>query len=149
MAELRKEGYRIRVRHFRKTQHGVVAKKEIREKPGYYVVDPRGGRVEVEMTTSTGVQVKSKAECSEQDNYVRRIGTAMAFGLALKARDMIGEQAGRGFMPDGRVLIKGAPGIVRGSRWNVAKNCVDYVVVLDSEPDTHVFVHGGHNILPA
>lgn len=70
--ELRQLGWRVEIEHLRKVdaQHNV---------------SPRGGATIVKIVNEEErLLASSLAQCSEQDNYNRRIGATIALGRALK-----------------------------------------------------------------
>jgi len=72
--ELRQSGYKVRVHHFRKFND-------------LFALDfhnPKGGSTEIEVTSPEGIYVKAEAKCSDQDNFCRKTGVAIALGRALK-----------------------------------------------------------------
>ncbi len=68
--QLRQSGYKVRVMHMRN-------KSDV----GY---DPHGGTTRVEITTPEGKELVGEARCSNQDNYSKKIGVAIALGRAFK-----------------------------------------------------------------
>lgn len=82
--KLRKNNYKVRVIHSRRTEHGVVLP--------YYIVrgkplDAKGGSTRVEITTPNGQELSAEARCSNKDNFNRKTGLAIALGRALSGRD--------------------------------------------------------------
>jgi hypothetical protein len=74
---LRKMGYRVKVRHTRKTVMN----------PDYHYVDfsCRGGLTEVEVYDfATQQAYLGSARCSDNDNFNRKLGVKIALGRALK-----------------------------------------------------------------
>lgn len=47
-------------------------------------INPRGGKVEVEIITPKGESFKASTECSRNDNYRKTTGLQIALGRALK-----------------------------------------------------------------
>lgn len=102
MTELRAQGHKIKVTHFRVTDRGIMTTREIDEEKALDkanrdapmsekqlmqnlpVISPCGGRVTVEIETPEGLNIHALSECSMLDNFKRKIGTAIAFGRALK-----------------------------------------------------------------
>lgn len=91
MEALRKQGYKIKVTHYRYTTSGrLLARHRIDELNESIlahiplVIEPCGGRVSVEIETPAGLQATGHSYCSRRDNFKRKIGTAMAFGRAMK-----------------------------------------------------------------
>lgn len=100
---LRKQGFKVRCTHYRYVfvndppgvrpvfvgdSPGLRAMREIKEwrQGGSQIkILPVGGKVVVVITTPEGKEVKAESNCSLADNFVRRIGTRMALGRALKA----------------------------------------------------------------
>jgi hypothetical protein len=96
---LRKNGFKIRVRHYR---HAIAAVTSERtgmgyDKPGLYLVtkDNRkqyshiqstGGITELDITFPDGTNVTSKAICSEVDSYCKRLGCYIAFKRAVEIK---------------------------------------------------------------
>ena len=67
---LRKSGYKVRVKHFRKmSPEGIRA---------------RGGKTLVEITTPDGENLVGLARCSRNENFNKRLGVRIALGRALK-----------------------------------------------------------------
>lgn len=64
VAQLRKMGYQVEVRHSRNTD--VVN--------GELVVSPLGGETHVTITTPNGKTLEGHAVCSNRDNYCKREG---------------------------------------------------------------------------
>ena len=67
--QLRKNGYKVRVKHFR------------RHSPS---PETKGGKTVVEVRTPDGKEIKGEAICSPEDNYNKKIGVRIALGRALK-----------------------------------------------------------------
>jgi hypothetical protein len=77
--ELRQTGYKVRVNHERnhKTIHKINGTQT--------VVDARGGKTTIEVTTPNKAQtVVGQAVCSEEDNFNHKIGNQIALGRALQ-----------------------------------------------------------------
>lgn len=97
---LRAAGYKIWIRHNRLVvspsavlanfnPHKPVKPKlmswsEIKERKYNNYVLARGGLVEVELVNQNGVSVKSRAECSKEDAYVKKEGVKIALTRALE-----------------------------------------------------------------
>ena len=68
---LRKNGFKIRVKHFRRHSPSLVK-------------ETKGGKTVVEVRTPDGKEIKGEAICSSKDNYSKKIGVRIALGRALK-----------------------------------------------------------------
>lgn len=69
---LRRSGYKVRVKHFRKS--------------GASGLNSRGGKTHVEITTPTGVTLFGYARCSRKENFNKKMGVRIAVGRALKSQ---------------------------------------------------------------
>jgi hypothetical protein len=66
--ELRKSGYKVWVKHFRRGSLGGP--------------NPRGGKTVVEVTTPDGVTLVGVSRCSRKENFNKRLGVRIALGRA-------------------------------------------------------------------
>lgn len=89
--QLRQEGFKVRICHERYyydpfNQWADLLPRHEVEVELYDVMnpEPKGGRTIVELTDPTGKTVKGIAECSEKDNYQRKLGVKIAIARALK-----------------------------------------------------------------
>lgn len=75
--ELRKSGYKVRVKHFRR-------EKTMQKMDGGVVQTPseRGGHTIVQVRTPDGEELEGVAVCSTKDNFNKRIGVRIALGRA-------------------------------------------------------------------
>lgn len=76
--QLRKQGYKVRVKHFRRHHF------EIKVGGQKQVVDPRGGRTVVEITSPSGLNAVGESFCCPIDNFDRKLGLKIALGRAIK-----------------------------------------------------------------
>lgn len=94
---LRKNGFKIRVRHYRHAVTAITPGMDYSDKPGLYLVtkDNRkqyshiqstGGVTELDVTFPDGTNITSKAICSESDSYCKRLGCYIAFKRAVEAK---------------------------------------------------------------
>jgi hypothetical protein len=67
--DLRKNGYKVRVLHFRKWDDRVLAE-----------LYPKGGSTVVQITTPEGENFQATALCSNEDRYNKKIGVKIALG---------------------------------------------------------------------
>lgn len=85
--ELRSQGYRVRVSHFRYPAPGIGWNEEplpqsvLRENG--FEFEPRGGRTEIEVTTPDGQTFSGVAKCHPKDNFNKRIAVTKALNRAL------------------------------------------------------------------
>lgn len=80
VAELRKQGYKVKVIHERKLiHHSAIAGEKVE-------VCPTGGRTIVHVTPPIhdDMIISGVAECSKNDAYNRKLGVKIALGRALK-----------------------------------------------------------------
>ena len=77
--QLRQKGYKVRVMHAR---HYIPVKKI----QGYYEeLSAKGGSTTIELTTPDKQNnVFGKSVCSQEDNFNRRVGNAIALGRAVE-----------------------------------------------------------------
>lgn len=68
--ELRKGGYKVRVKHFRLTNSDGIKS--------------RGGKTVVEVTGPGGETFVGMARCSRNENFNKRLGVRIALGRAFK-----------------------------------------------------------------
>jgi hypothetical protein len=103
IAGLREAGYRVNVRHWRRAQQlyvdeyrdatyyklldGLYLARTIREWGPRYVAAPHGGAVEVSITAPDGAVYGGRSECSDKDQFVATVGTAIALGRAFAAME--------------------------------------------------------------
>lgn len=159
MDELRKQNYKIKVTHFRVTQHGIFSRREIDETndasalasqtlkptdptPIFHAISPCGGRVEVEIEYD-GLHSQGVSVTSRKDNFKRKIGTAMAYGRAWKPFYLIGEQA-PGAIPIGTEIAEKKSklvGTVKGSR-ETGIGPFEYVIAWNAKPDFILCISG-------
>lgn len=67
---LRKDGYKVRVKHYRRVNSdGVIS---------------RGGKTLVEVTTPEGLNLVGMSRCSRKENFNKRLGVRIALGRAFK-----------------------------------------------------------------
>ena len=71
--ELRKSGYKVWVKHFRRDSLGGP--------------NPRGGKTVVEVTTPDGVTLLGVSRCSRKENFNKRLGVRIALGRAFTSAD--------------------------------------------------------------
>lgn len=69
--ELRKDGYKVRVKHFRRTNSEGI--------------NSRGGKTVVEVTTPEGVTLVGISRCSRKENFNKRLGVRIALGRAFSS----------------------------------------------------------------
>ena len=86
--ELRSNGYKVRVSHFRRVGKKLMSRRDF-EESGFGdvwgdVIQPFGGMTLIEVTDPNGITVESKALCQSEENYNKRIGVSIALGRALK-----------------------------------------------------------------
>lgn len=95
---LRKNGYKVRVQHFRpiysKLDEDEAARKydgglipysrKSRVKPPIY---SKGGKTIVEITSPEGVEMKGEAICSDKDVFSYKLGVKVALGRALASEE--------------------------------------------------------------
>lgn len=93
---LRNSGFKIKVEHYRYVRGGgipgvnIMPRRVIDEhntgKLAHipFFIQPCGGIVEAEITAPDGHTYLGHSECSEKDNFVRKIGTTMAIGRAMQ-----------------------------------------------------------------
>jgi hypothetical protein len=89
--QLRKDGNKVRVSHYRKTLAEVtwnenfikyltydklVLESEVREKGLKFA--PTGGKTVLSITTTDGRDITVESRCSDQDNYNKKIGIRLA-----------------------------------------------------------------------
>ena len=96
IASLRAVGYKIRITHFRVTQHGTFSNLQIKTDNAKisalaqaslsvvakHIISPFGGRAECEIEAPDGRRSTGEAICSPLDNFRRHTATAKAFGRA-------------------------------------------------------------------
>ncbi len=85
--ELRAKNYKVRVNHFRYTSphSDLYPVREIREELGNLsLVEPRGGKILVEITSPDGQHYQGESVCSPKDPFNRSVGLKIAIGRALK-----------------------------------------------------------------
>ena len=73
--ELRQMGYTVKVRHNRLYEFGRIGYKS------------KGGLTEVNIYYGGALLAEGKARCSDNDNYDRKLGVAIALGRAIKYSD--------------------------------------------------------------
>lgn len=83
VAELRKQGYTVKVSHKRNTQLKSGASRSA-PTPHDFEVSPRGGITKVEIVAPDQRLFIGEARCSDLDNYNKSIGRNIAIGRALK-----------------------------------------------------------------
>ena len=83
--ELRKQGYKVRIKHFRKYYNikdqktrGEYERDTIYKYSAYVLA--KGGETRVELTSPNGQEFVGIAKCSKKENYNRRKGVTIAFG---------------------------------------------------------------------
>jgi hypothetical protein len=69
--ELRKSGYKIRVHHHRKVSADVI--------------NARGGKTVVEVTTPDGTTLVGMSRCSRKENFDKSMGVRIALGRAMSS----------------------------------------------------------------
>lgn len=76
--ELRKSGYKVRVKHFRReNSDGIVS---------------RGGKTVVEVTAPDGTTFVGMSRCSRKENFNKRLGVRIALGRAFAGEQNKGVQ---------------------------------------------------------
>jgi hypothetical protein len=70
--DLRKNGYKVRILHHRKSDNRVLG-----------AVKARGGMTVVQITTPDGVDLEGQSKCSDKDLYDKKLGVKVAIGRAL------------------------------------------------------------------
>lgn len=85
VAELRKQGYKIQVHHWRYDtwDKGAMYPSCMYRETHEHPVE-KGGLTEITVTTPTGETGFGVAECSRKDRFNRKIGVAIALGRAMK-----------------------------------------------------------------
>lgn len=77
IAQLRREGYKVRVLHNRPIQY--IQKID----GGVKVFSPKGGKTIIEITTPDGRDVVGESMCSNKDSWNRKFGNQIALGRAI------------------------------------------------------------------
>jgi hypothetical protein len=98
-----------------------------------FFISPNGGKVTVEIETPDGKPFQAESECSERDNFQRKIGTAIAFGRAVQVKELVGQSDVNAPYPVGaavRNLSRGVLGTVVGNRSRMVgeETVFDYVI---------------------
>ena len=78
--QLRKQGYKIRVIHFRLPGPQPIQKLRESKTPP----ESKGGITRIELTTPDGKDYQAEAKCSKQDSFNRRIGNQICLGRIFK-----------------------------------------------------------------
>lgn len=90
---LRQEGYRVRVQHSRYLRNGALIPmreyytKFTKEERESHPIDPRGGFTFIELETPDGKDIKTRADCSQKDNFNYEMGRRIALGRAFSLLD--------------------------------------------------------------
>lgn len=87
VAELRKNGWRVRVSHYRFYEtdwnfHELLHRSELDEFTNP-TPEPRGGLTEVEVLSPDGKTSIGVARCALEDNYCKKFGVIKALGRAI------------------------------------------------------------------
>ena len=90
--ELKEQGYEVEINHIRDVR--VSLGETWNYKPRGDRILPRGGVTQVRILRDEQVLVADYAECSDKDNYCRRIGASITLGRAAKKlkREILKEQ---------------------------------------------------------
>jgi hypothetical protein len=82
--ELRDNGYKIRVTHYRYYTNSKLLLKSEAVRQGFNEPKPHGGKVVVEVRTPDGNELTGCSVCSRSDPYNRKFGVKIALGRALR-----------------------------------------------------------------
>lgn len=93
VAQLRKQGYKVKIEHFRLTKLGMMPVRKLREmnealtrqQTERVAVMPNGGKVRAEITKPDQTVIVGESECSLLDNFNTTTGTCIALGRAVAA----------------------------------------------------------------
>jgi hypothetical protein len=82
--QLRGEGYKIRVIHFRVLGADLIPERELREQNRLCEVTNSGGKTIAQVTSPDGRESEGEATVNYKDYFNRKIGAKVALGRALK-----------------------------------------------------------------
>jgi len=90
--ELRKKGYKIKVRHFRRynilPKEFLFSRKNFKDQSptiaAHWEINSQGGMTRVDLITPEGVESHGETICSKKDNYNYKRGAYIALARALK-----------------------------------------------------------------
>lgn len=88
VANLRKQGFKVRVNHFRNIVSDSTKEVET-EVPAHMILPddeilPHGGKTEVLITTPDGKDMVGESMCHENDHFNKKLGVTIAIGRAMK-----------------------------------------------------------------